>query len=74
MALVEVLTESSDIDLNEKVTRAVELITSIALGGTVEVYTFQSQTHGHTPIDYLLKITAVQRKTTPRKIMQSYKH
>ena len=67
MALAEILTESSDIDLNEKVTRAVELITSIALGGTVEVYTFQSQTQGHTPIDYLLKITAVQRKDHAEK-------
>ena len=67
MALVEVLTESSDIDLNEKATRAVELITSIALGGTVEVYPFQSQTPGHPPIDYLLKITAVQRKDHAEK-------
>ena len=67
MALVEVLTESSDVDLNERVARAVELITAIALGGTVEVYTFQSQTQGHTPIDYLLKITAVQRKDHAEK-------
>ena len=37
------------------------VIAATALGGTVEVYTFVSETQGQTPIDYLLRVTAVPR-------------
>lgn len=61
MALVEILTESRNLTTNTNVATAVQRIASTALGGTVEVYTFISDTETQIPIDYLLRITAVQR-------------
>lgn len=61
MALVEILTESQNKAINTNVAMAVQRIASTALGGTVEVYTFISDTRAQVPIDYLLRITAVKR-------------
>ena len=61
MALIEILTENPNRAVNTHVAKATRLITATALGGTVEVYTFVSETQGQTPIDYLLRVTAVPR-------------
>lgn len=61
MALIEILTENPNRAVNTHVAKATRQITATALGGTVEVYTFVSETQGQTPIDYLLRFTAVPR-------------
>lgn len=61
MALIEIFTEDPNRALNTNVANTVRRIAETALGGTVEVYTFVSATQGQTPIDYLLRVTAVKR-------------
>ncbi|MGE5309590.1 MAG: hypothetical protein ACM3JF_00745 [Sphaerimonospora mesophila] len=61
MALIEILTENQNRAINANVAAATQRIAATALGGTVEVYTFVSATPSNTPIDYLLRVTAVKR-------------
>ena len=68
MALIEIFTENQNRAINANVAAVTQRIAATALGGTVEVYTFISATPGNTPIDYLLRVTAVKRDDHAAKL------